>query len=182
MNWLDIILLLIFAISMVSGAMKGLTRIVLGLVATLLGIVLAVWFYASVGAYFLPYVSSETIANFCGFLTILLGISFLGTLVSKVIAYFFEAVGLGWLDRLLGAGFGFARAGLLSMGLLVALVSFAPKDSTAVLNSRAAPYLLEAARLVVAIAPAEISGQFQSSYQEIRARWKKAVSVASQEG
>ena len=72
MNWLDILLLLIFAVSMVSGAMKGLSRIILGLAATLLGIVLAVWFYASVGAYFLPYVSSETIANFCGFVSILL--------------------------------------------------------------------------------------------------------------
>lgn len=183
MNWLDIVFLLIFVISMASGAMKGLTRIVLGLAATLLGIVLAVWFYASVGAYFLPYVSSETIANFCGFVTILLGTSLVGSLVSKLVAYFFQAVGLGWLDRMLGAGFGFLRATLLAMGLLVALVSFAPKPpSSAVLNSRAAPYILEAARLVIAIAPAEISGQFHTSYEEIRARWKKALAVASQEG
>lgn len=182
MNWLDILLLLIFAVSMVSGAMKGLSRIILGLAATLLGIVLAVWFYASVGAYFLPYVSSETIANFCGFVSILLGVSLAGSLISKVVAYFFQAVGLGWLDRLLGAGFGFLRATLLAMGLLVALVSFTPKPpSSAVLQSRAAPYILEAARLVIAIAPAEISGQFDASYQEIRARWKKALETASQE-
>lgn len=176
MNWLDIILLLLFVVSMASGAMKGLSRIILGLAATLLGLVLAVWFYASVGAYFLPYVTSETIANFCGFVTILVGTSIVGSLVSKAVAYFFAAVGLGWLDRLLGAGFGFARAGLLSMGLLVALVSFSPVPSIAVLHSRAAPYLLQAARLLVAIAPAEISGQFNTNYQAIRARWKKAVS------
>lgn len=183
MNWLDIVLLLIFAISMVSGAMKGLSRIVLGLAATLLGIVLAVWFYGSVGAHFLPYVSSETIANFCGFVTILAGTSLIGSLVSKIVAYFFQAVGLGWLDRLLGASFGFLRAGLLAMGLLVGLVSFAPKPpSSAVIHSLAAPYILEAARLLVAIAPAEISGRFQTSYQEIRSRWKQAVTVANQEG
>ena len=177
MNWLDMILLLLFVVSMVSGALKGLSRIVLGLVATLLGIVLAVWFYASVGAYFLPYVASETIANFCGFLTILLGTSIVGSILSKAVAYFFAAVGLGWLDRFLGAGFGFARAALLSMGLLVALVSFSPgAPSSAVLHSRAAPYILQAARLLVAIAPAEISGQFNTNYQAIRARWKKAVS------
>ncbi|MBY0508040.1 MAG: CvpA family protein [Bryobacteraceae bacterium] len=180
MNWLDVVLLVLFAVSMVSGAMKGLSRIVLGLVATLLGMVLAVWFYASAGAYFLPYVSSESIANFCGFVTILAGTSLVGSIVSKVVAYFFKAVGLGWLDRLLGAGFGFARAGLLAMGLLVGLVSFAPNPpSKAVLESRAAPYVLEAARLLVAIAPAGISGRFQTSYQEIRARWKRAVSEVS---
>ena len=183
MNWLDVVLLVIFMISMISGAMKGLSRIILGLAATLLGMVLAVWFYSSVGAYFLPYVNSESVANFCGFVTILLGTSLVGSLVSKAIAYFFKAVGLGWLDRLLGAGFGFARAALLAMGLLVGLVSFAPKPpSTAVLESLAAPYVLEAAKLLIAVAPAEISGRFQASYQEIRARWKKAVSVASQEG
>lgn len=183
MNWLDIVLLLLFVLSIVSGAIKGLSRIVLGLAATLLGMVLAVWFYASIGAYYLPYVSSETVANFCGFVTILLGTSLVGSLLSKGLAYFFKAVGLGWLDRLLGATFGFARAGLLAMGLLVGLVSFAPHPpSNAVLQSRAAPYILEGAKLLVTIAPAEISGRFQSSYQEIRARWKKAVSVASQEG
>ena len=183
MNWLDIILLLLFVVSTVSGAMKGLSRIVLGLAATLLGIVLAVWFYASAGTYFLPYVSSPAIANFCGFVTILAGTSLIGSLISKVVAYFFQAVGLGWLDRLLGAGFGFARAALLAMGLLVGLVSFAPNPPpNAVLQSRTAPYVLEAARLVVAIAPAEISGSFNSNYQAIRARWKKAVSAPGQEG
>ena len=183
MNWLDIIFLLLFIVSMVSGALKGLSRIILGLAATLLGLVLAVWFYASVGAYFLPYVTSETIANFCGFLTILVGTSIVGSLVSKAVTYFFAAVGLGWLDRLLGAGFGFARAGLLAMGLLVGLVSFSPSGpSSAVVGSSTAPYILEAARLLVAIAPAEISGQFNTNYQAIRARWKNAVSAASQEG
>jgi membrane protein required for colicin V production len=183
MNWLDIILLLIFVVSMASGAMKGLSRIVLGLAATLLGIVLAVWFYSSVAQYFLPYVSSETIANFCGFVTVLVGTSLVGSLISKVVAYFFQAVGLGWLDRLLGAGFGFARAMLLAMGLLVGLVSFAPHPPPmGVVQSRTAPFILEAARLVIAIAPAEISGRFQSSYQEIRARWKKALDVAGQAG
>jgi membrane protein required for colicin V production len=118
------------------------------------------------------------VANFCGFVTILLGISITGSIVSKIVAYFFKAVGLGWLDRLLGAGFGFVRAVLLAMGLIVALVSFTPKPpSSAVLGSTAAPYVLEAARVLVAIAPAEISGRFQSSYQEIRTRWKQAVSA-----
>jgi len=99
------------------------------------------------------------------------------------LAYFFQVVCLGWMDRLLGAGFGFARAMLLAMGLLVALVSFAPHPPPmGVVQSRAAPFILEAARLVIAIAPAEISGRFQSSYQEIRARWKKAVEVVGQEG
>ncbi len=177
MNWLDIILFLLFVISMASGAMKGLTRIVLGLVATLLGMVLAVWFYGSAAQYFLPYVNSETIANFCGFVSILLGVSLLGSLISKVVAYFFQAVGLGWLDRLLGAGFGFLRASLIAMGLIVGLVSFAPNPpSHAVLNSRLAPYVIEAARVLVAISPAEVSGRFQTSYRELRARWKKAVS------
>src|SRR5436190_2464512 len=104
MNWLDIVMVLIFAFSMFSGAMRGLSRIVIGLAATLLGVVLAVWFYASAAVYFLPYVSSETVANFCGFVTILLGVSIVGSLISRIVAYFFKAVGLGWLDRLLGAG------------------------------------------------------------------------------
>jgi membrane protein required for colicin V production len=51
-----------------------------------------------------------------------------------------RTIGLGWFDRILGAAFGFARACLIAIALLMATTIFTPQPE-AVTNSLLRPYL-----------------------------------------
>jgi membrane protein required for colicin V production len=176
LNWLDIVILVIFAISVGSGAWKGFARIGIGAAATVLGILLAMWFYGTVGSIFLPYVAARQIANFIGFMAILVIVSAAGSLLGRLLAFVFKKIGLGWLDRLLGAAIGFVRALLVAIALVMILVAFTIKPpARSVVESQLAPYVLDAARVLAAIAPHEISDGFTKGYQKIRERWAQAV-------
>ena len=67
MNWLDIVLLVILAASVITSFRKGFSREVIGLVSVVLALFLGSWFYGTAGAFLLPYLSSRSMAMFGGF-------------------------------------------------------------------------------------------------------------------
>ena len=67
MNWLDVVLLLILAVSVVASFRKGFSREVIGLVSVVLALLLGTWFYGTASALLQPYLSSRSVANFAGF-------------------------------------------------------------------------------------------------------------------
>ena len=91
-----------------------------------------------------------------------------------------KAVGLSWLDRLLGAAFGIARGVVVCVALITALVAFAPgKDAkappAAVVQSRIAPYIIDAASAVTAAAPKELRIEFARRYAQVKKIWEDAL-------
>ncbi len=169
MNWLDYVLLALVAGSVIAGLWKGLARSLIGLAAVIAGFLCALWFYGVVGAFFYEYLSSRRLAHLLGFLLIFLGIVVVGMLLAALAARLLKRAHLSWLDHLLGGGFGLARGALAAAALLVAIMAFAPKPPPrAVVGSRLAPYVLEAARWIVAAAPYEVRQGFQQSYERLR--------------
>ena len=176
MNWLDVVLFLILLLSTISAARRGFTREVIGIAATLIGLIAGIWCYGLAGAFLLPYVSSPQVANFIGFFIVFAGCVILGMLTSAVIRRFVKSVGLSWFDRLSGAAFGLIRGTLISVAVITAFVAFAPAvaaDSApaAVAQSRIAPYVVRAASYLVAIAPRELKDGFQTHYSQLKAFW-----------
>ncbi|HUO29426.1 MAG TPA: CvpA family protein [Bryobacteraceae bacterium] len=177
MNWLDILLLILLAGSVVTSFSTGLAREVVGLISLIAALVLAIWFYGSAGAFLLPYVSSPEIAHFCGFLLVFAGVLILGGILGRLLARFMKVAGLSFVDRLLGAGFGLVRGLLISIAFVMALLAFTPGKSPpgAVVHSRVAPYVIDAARVCVAIAPHELKEGFHKSYQQVKSIWGSAL-------
>lgn len=173
MNWLDVVLLILLLGSVVTSFSAGLTREVVGLVSMIAALALATWFYGTAGIFLLPYVSSPGVAHFCGFLIVFCGVLLLGSLLGYVLGRLMKVAGLSFVDRLLGAGFGVARGLLISIALILALLAFTPGKSppNAVVNSRVAPYVLDAARLVAAVAPHELKDGFHKSYEQVKTIW-----------
>src|SRR5262245_44554429 len=99
MNWLDIVLGAILAGSTISGFVKGFARTVIGITATVLAFVLALWFYPAAGSIFSDYVSSRAVANFLGFLVVSALVILAGALLGRLLAMVFKWAGLSWLDR-----------------------------------------------------------------------------------
>jgi membrane protein required for colicin V production len=176
MNWLDIVLLVILAASVITSFRKGLSREIIGLIAVVLAVLLGVWFYGIAGSLFEPYLSSRAAAHLTGFLTVFGGVLLAGALVSSAVGKFLKVTGLSVLDRLLGAGFGLVRGVLIAVALILGIMAFAPSGPpAAVVQSRTAPYVVDAARLVASLAPHELREGFRKSYTQVKTTWEKTL-------
>ena len=180
MNWLDVVLICLLAASVAGGFSKGLVRQVFGLAAAIAGLICGAWFYRMPAESLRPYVGSQAVANLCGFLLIFAGAMVLGWMVSALIGMLVKAVGLSWLNRLGGAAFGVVRGVVIGVAVITAMVAFAPgsdaKDPPkAVVHSRIAPYILDAAHALTLAAPRELHDQFARHYEEIRRVWEQAM-------
>ncbi|MEK7403841.1 MAG: CvpA family protein [Acidobacteriota bacterium] len=176
MNWLDVVLGLILAASMVAGLVKGFARSLIGFVAVIFGLFFGLWFHGTVGAFFYEYVSSKELAHFIGFVILFFGILLLGALLAAMLAKALKWAQLSWLDRLAGGGFGLLRGALVGAAIVLAIMAFAPKPPPqSVANSRLAPYVVEAGDVLVAAAPFEVKQGFRRSYERIQQLWKETL-------
>src|SRR5438477_4400323 len=158
MNWLDVVLLLIVAGSVVTSFRKGFSREIIGLVAVVLALLLGIWFYGTAGALFERYLSSPAAAHFAGFVAVFCGVLLLGGIVSAIVGKFLRLTGLSIFDRLLGAAFGLARGVLIAVALIMGIMAFSAsgRPPASVVHSRTAPYVIDVARLVASMAPHEV--------------------------
>lgn len=176
MNWLDAVLLILLLGSAVSAFRKGFSRELVGLGAAIVGLVLGTWFYGTAGSYLLDFVSSRLLANFIGFVLVFGSVLLAGSLIGRILNYFVKAVGLSIFDRLLGAGFGLLRGTLLAIALVMAMMAFSSSGAPrAVVHSRLAPYVLDAAGVCASMAPFELKQGFRSSYKQAKAAWGGTV-------
>jgi membrane protein required for colicin V production len=177
MNWLDVVLLILLAGSIVTSFSTGLTREVVGLISLVVALLLAIWFYGTAGAALLPYVSTPAIAHFCGFLIVFCAVLIVGSLAGRLLGRFIKAAGLSFVDRLLGAAFGVVRGLLISIALILALLAFTPGKSppSAVVDSHVAPYVIDAARVFAALAPLELKDGFRKSYEQVKTIWRATL-------
>jgi membrane protein required for colicin V production len=177
MNWLDVVVLGVLAVSAALSFRKGLTREVVGLASAVLAILLGIWFYGAAGAFLLPYLSTRALANFAGFMLVFCGVMLLGHLVSYIVGRFLRVTGLSIFDHLLGAVFGALRGLLITVALVMAIMAFSAADQppSSVVNSRTAPYVVDAARAFAAMAPHELKEGFGKTYGQLRSAWQKAL-------
>jgi len=177
MNWLDVALAAALAWSVFTGFRKGLTGEVIRLISVVIGTLLAIWFYGTGAAFLLPYISSRPAANFAGFLAVFCGTILLGWIVTWIARKFLKATGLSLFDKILGGGFGLLRGGLIGLVLVMGLMAFSSgeKPPPAVVGSGLAPYLMDGARVVVAVAPYELKQGFRKTYRQVKTAWEAAL-------
>jgi membrane protein required for colicin V production len=127
MTLVDWAVIIILVCAVLGGLAQGFFRSVCGLLGVILGLVVAAWNYFRVAAFFLPLVRIPAIANTIGFLLIALLVMGLIGLIGNLLAKTFRLLGLGWLDGLAGAVFGFFQGVLfIVIGILV-VVAFFPQ-------------------------------------------------------
>jgi membrane protein required for colicin V production len=182
MNWLDIVILVIVAWSVVIAFRKGLVREILGLASVVAALLLGFWFYGTAAAGLAPYLSSRALANAAGFMVVFLGVLLLGAVVSYVLGKFLRVTGLSMLDHALGAAFGVLRGALIAIALVMAIMAFSkdgqPPES--IVQSRTAPFVAGAARAFAAMAPHEMKEGFRKTYDQARSAWERALKIRLQ--
>ena len=173
-NWLDWVLILILAWSVLSGLRRGFVRIVAALAGALVGVLAGLWFYGVAAAYLLPFIRPPALANALGFVLIF-GVCLLaGAIVGRLLSSVLRWTGLGWMDKLLGAGIGGARGLVVAVVLVLIMAAFPLKSPPKALReSHLAPYLLKAAHEITRLAPRDLRDTFDKHYRELRRLWEK---------
>jgi membrane protein required for colicin V production len=130
MTIFDYAVLTIIGLSIIFSVMRGMVREVLAI----LGWVAAFYVGRTYTAQLLPMmpadIPSESLRVLAAFLVLFLATLLLTSLLAIAISAIFKKIGLGWLNRLLGAVFGVFR-GLLIVCVVVFLAGLTdlPKDS-----------------------------------------------------
>ena len=168
MNALDIGIVVVVAVFVLYGAVKGLVRLTLGAVALGLGLFLGCWYNAPMSAMLSGFIKNESARRLTA-----LGLVLLGTIAAFLVLVWFitktlEAVRLRWIDRLSGAALGFAVASILAAAILVPLTAFLPAQSTLVDGSTLSPYVLKISNFVKALVPEELKQRYDAARAKVK--------------
>jgi membrane protein required for colicin V production len=153
MNWFDVALIALFAVSIASGIRQGISRSGFGFLAAVIAFLAAAWLFP---------------ANPAGFLILFAVLIAAGILAAFLLGRFFKGAGLKWVDRVLGGAFGLANASILAVIAVLAIMAFAPKfPRQAVAHSTFAPFALNAAHDASEVLPEEMKSRVKGSYGEL---------------
>lgn len=176
-NWLDLTIGGILAISFLTALRNGMTREIVRIVALLFGIVGAMWGYERVaGEYLAPYISDPRLAQFAAFGGIVIGCLLAGAVAAWILVKLWGVTGLRWIDRLLGGAFGLVRGTVIATALVLGVVSFAPMADAeeTVAESQLAPLVLHGARAASLAAPTALRDAYGAGFERVRTAWSGA--------
>jgi membrane protein required for colicin V production len=154
-------------VSVLLAASQGFFYELFSLAGVIVGYVLAAWVYLRVAAFYAPLVKSPWVAEIAGFLTIFLGVVILAGIVGRLARWAMKEVGLSWMDRALGALFGFVRGVLIVAIVLLAVTTFSP-GTRLLSRSEIAPYTLLVARTAIWAAPGQVRSKFHDGLNAVR--------------
>ena len=177
MNWLDILLAIILLVCMARGFRRGFSRQIIGLVSGVLALLLGIWFYGIPAAWFAPYLSSPALASAAGFAVVFVVVLLVGGAVSAAVTRLLKFTGLSVFDHALGAGFGLLRGLLVAIAIVMGAMAFSRADQPprAIVESRLAPYVVDAAHVVASMAPHDLKEGFRKTYGQVKAAWNHAL-------
>lgn len=183
MNPLDWLLAVLLTYSVVRAAMRGFVLEAFSLAGLVLGFLFACWFYRSFALALHGLIATPPVAQLAAFVLILIVTMIVASLIGRLLRRTVSAVGLGLLDRLLGALFGLLRGALLGVGLLLALTAFLP-TAPWITNSVLAPYFLRTAHAVSFVMPSELQRRLSDGLQHINHTHRRWINypLSSQTG
>lgn len=156
MQWVDWVIVFIMAASMIGGITQGFFRSACSLAGLVVGLMAASWNYGRVASIFLPLVRLHAVADVIGFLLIALLIMALFAIIGAILAKAFRLIGLGCLDSLAGAVFGFFQGVILVTLGILALAAFFPNTQW-LENARLPKLYFGACHLSTHMSPADLA-------------------------
>ncbi|HEX5863042.1 MAG TPA: CvpA family protein [Casimicrobiaceae bacterium] len=116
MTAFDLMVIGIVGLSTILAFWHGFVRVIASLATWVLAVLAGIQFSTMVGTMLPDFGETPGTRYFAAFALIMIGVLIVGALVGFFLSRLVSAVGLGFLDRLVGAVFGFAR------GVLIAVV------------------------------------------------------------
>ena len=120
-SWLDYAIIVVIALSVITGLFRGFIKEIVALCAWILAIWMAITYSSALDPWLQPYIHDNTARIAVAFVLILLATIIAGGLVNALLSFILHRSGLSGTDRLLGMGFGFVR-GIFIVALLMLVV------------------------------------------------------------
>ena len=167
MNLADLLIIVLLAVCVVSAFAKGFFVEVCSLVGVILGLFIAAANYAGFAPWILLVVRSHAAANLIAFLLIVLLVMVVASLAGRLLRGLFRGVGLGIVDRLLGAAFGLVEGCVVVTLVLMGIVAFLPRQDW-LSSSRLAPVFLTAAHGGSQVVPFALGEEIRQGLEALR--------------
>ena len=165
LNWIDITMIIVLSLALIIGLIKGLMRQLIGIAAILAGVILAVVYYPYAAELYLRFVSRNLLAQFLGFLTILLFVMAVGWVIAAILSKLIKGP-LRMVNHVLGGAFGVMK-GVLICGIFIFAMFVFSISSEALKESVLAPYCIKMTKVAVDLIPQGLKDRFNRSYREI---------------
>ena len=124
MNQVDIAILIVIGISSAFGLWRGFVKEVLSLLSWVAALVVARLYSEPVAGMLVNLIDSSSIRYVTAFCLLFVVVIMTGTLVNHFMAKVLSITGLKFLDKMLGAVFGFARGTVIVLVILFILNVF----------------------------------------------------------
>lgn len=142
MNWVDLVILIIIALTTFSSLRAGLIRQAMTLIGLVVGVYFALGYHQRVAAYINPTVGNATLSNAIAFLLILIVVWIAAAIIASVLRTMLKSLGLGWADNALGMLAGFLVGLVVAVGFCLLLTRLPiPSLNQAVQQSSLAYYI-----------------------------------------
>ena len=164
-NWLDVILILILVAAFVIGIIKGLVRQIVGILAALIGLFVALAFYPYLSGAIRLLMKNDVMRDFLSFATIFLLMLLIGWVTGRLFTKAMKGP-FKFLNHVLGGALGLLK-GTLLCGILVFAMLIFPVNTEALRGSALSPYCIVITRSVIDLIPRELKEAFVKAYEEI---------------
>src|SRR6185369_4708505 len=165
MTVLDFFVLLVVSVSVVSGATKGIIRVIVSVAFTVAGLVLAAHSYMYAADLLRIFVAGW-LANLLGFIGVFVIVVVAGRLLSWRLRGAVKRARMGWVDHTLGGALG---GWLICSVIYLALTAF-PVTPEAVEKAYFGPALMEGTRVIAYLTSRELRERFFNGNESVRQR------------
>ncbi len=156
MTLVDWIIVGILTIAVIGGIVQGFLRSAFSFGGLILGLIVAAWNYDRLAGFIKAIVRNQEISNTIAFLLIAFVVMAVAALIGQLLSKAFHKIGLGCLDRLAGAFFGFFQGALLVTVCILVTIAFFP-DTEWLTQARLPKYFFGACHLSATISPEGLS-------------------------
>ncbi|MGL5741706.1 MAG: CvpA family protein [Legionella sp.] len=173
-QWVDLIILAVIALSSLTGLFRGFIKELIALGIWVVAIWAAYKYSYALDPWLQGYISDKSASTIVAFVIILIGVLISGGILNALLGLILSGTGLGGMDKLLGAIFGFSR-GVFIVSLIIAIMSMTSLPYQKYLQgSRLYPQLLPVVtwiygylpKLINQVKSADISGLIDISSEK----------------
>ena len=172
-NFVDMIIIAVICFCMIRGIFRGLTSEIFSIISLTGGFYGAYLFYPRVARFLPGKIQTGLYADIVSFACIFCAAVIVINILGILIRFALGIIMLGWVDRLLGAGFGAVKGALFVSVLLFMVTSFYPSKISGVKQSVLCGYAAVVSDTMTVIVSDKFSGKIKLQVKELSKVWKK---------
>ncbi len=171
MNVIDMVIVAIVCVCMIRGVFRGLSSELASIMGVVSGFYGAYLFYPGLAALLPERLPAGSFTDLIAFAAVFCLVLLLVDLLGRLIRFALGITMMGWLDRLLGAGFGAVKGALVAAVVLFMATHFYQSSVPVVRESMLSGYVTAASDTMAEAVSSRWHQRLKSRIMELRKNW-----------